>query len=149
MDINDLTLAQASQLLHTGKTNPLGLNNLYVERIARLNPTLGAFINFDAQAASSAGSMANHMWIHRVDNGPLHGIPIAIKDLFDTAGEPTTGGSRIFRDRIPAEDATVVGRLRKAGAVLIGKTNMHEWAYGVTNDNPHFGRAVNPWDSSR
>ncbi|MGE5138864.1 MAG: amidase, partial [Rudaea sp.] len=80
---------------------------------------------------------------------PLQGIPIALKDLFDTCDAPTTAGSAIFRDRIPAEDATVVARLRAAGAVLIGKTNMHEWAYGVTNDNPHFGRAVNPWDPGR
>ena len=81
--------------------------------------------------------------------GPLTGVPLALKDLFDTAGTRTTGGSRIFADRVPAEDAAVVARLRSAGAVFVGKTNLHEWAFGVTNQNPHFGATRNPWDLSR
>ncbi len=83
------------------------------------------------------------------EGGPLAGVPLAIKDLFDTAGVRTTAGSRIFAERVPTEDAEVVARLRSAGAVLVGKTNLHEWAFGVTNQNPHFGPARNPWDATR
>jgi len=81
--------------------------------------------------------------------GPLAGVPLALKDLFDTAGVRTTAGSRIFADRVPAEDAAVVARLRDAGAVFVGKANLHEWAFGVTNQNPHFGPTRNPWDLTR
>jgi len=84
--------------------------------------------------------------IRRGDSvGPLGGVPIALKDLFDTAGVRTTAGSKFFADRVPERDAVVVDRLRRAGAVIVGKTNMHEWALGVTNDNPHFGACRNPW----
>ena len=81
--------------------------------------------------------------------GPLTGVPIAIKDLFDTAGVRTTAGSALFRERVPVEDAEVVRRLRSAGAISVGKTSLHEWAFGVTNQNPHFGPARNPWDTTR
>jgi aspartyl-tRNA(Asn)/glutamyl-tRNA(Gln) amidotransferase subunit A len=76
-------------------------------------------------------------------------VPVALKDLFDTAGVRTTAGSRIFADRVPHEDAAVVARLRAAGAAFVGKTNLHEWAFGVTNQNPHFGATRNPWDLAR
>ena len=94
-----------------------------------------------ARAADSA--------VSRGAAGPLAGVPLALKDLFDTAGVRTTGGSRIFADRVPAEDAEVVARLRAAGAAFVGKTNLHEWAFGVTNQNPHYGPTRNPWDLAR
>ena len=81
--------------------------------------------------------------------GPLHGIPIALKDLFDTAGVKTTAGSALFKDRVPQEDAEVVRRLKAAGVVLLGKNNMHEFAYGGTSLVTHFGAVHNPWDLSR
>ncbi len=83
------------------------------------------------------------------DRGPLHGIPVALKDLFDVNGVPTTGGSRILAGNVAAADSGVAERLRRAGAVFVGKTNLHEWAFGVTNQNPHFGAAKNPWDHTR
>jgi len=83
------------------------------------------------------------------DRGPFHGIPIALKDLFYTRGVRTTAGSLIFRDFVPEYDATVVERLRDAGAVSVGKTNLHELAYGITSNNPHYGAVVNPLDPRR
>src|SRR5208282_2369790 len=83
------------------------------------------------------------------DRGPLHGIPISLKDNICTAGTRTTAGSKILKDFIPKEDAAVVAQLKNAGAVLLGKTNLHEFAYGVTSNNPHFGAVHNPWDLSR
>src|SRR5262249_40669085 len=84
-----------------------------------------------------------------VDRGPLHGIPLALKDLVDTAGIATAGGLGLYRERVPVADATVAARLREAGAVLLGKTNTHELAFGITTTNPHFGATRNPWDTSR
>src|SRR5688500_16997441 len=83
------------------------------------------------------------------DRGPLHGIPVAIKDVFCTQGTRTTSGSNLFADYVPEHDAAVVERLRSAGAVIVGKTNMHELAYGVTSTNPHFGTVRNPWNLDR
>ncbi|MGB8647164.1 MAG: amidase, partial [Anaerolineae bacterium] len=149
MDTMDLTLSQANRLLRERKTSAQELTDFYLARIAALDPTLHAFITITADAARAAARQADEERARGVDRGPLHGIPIALKDLFDTCDAPTTAGSKILRGRIPAEDATVVTRLRQAGAVVLGKTNMHEWAFGVTNDNPHFGRALNPWDAGR
>src|SRR5262249_17539305 len=81
--------------------------------------------------------------------GPLHGVPIALKDLFDTAGVRTTAGSGVFKDRVPVDDAEVVRRLKAAGAVLVGKTNMHEFAFGGTSLVTAFGSVHNPWDQRR
>jgi len=83
------------------------------------------------------------------DRGPVHGVPIALKDLYDLKGEVTTAGSKIFARNTAPQDSAVTERLRSAGAVLLGKTNLHEWAFGVTNQNPHFGDAKNPWDQTR
>jgi aspartyl-tRNA(Asn)/glutamyl-tRNA(Gln) amidotransferase subunit A len=117
-----------------------------LERIRQHDDRLHTFITVtpdtalvDARAADSAPDRG----------GPLRGVPIALKDLFDTAGVRTTAGSRIFAERVPAEDAHVVRQLRAAGAIVVGKTNLHEWAFGVTNQNPHFGGCRNPWDTSR
>ncbi len=149
MNTNDLTLAEASTLLHARHTTSQELTGHYFSRIAALDPSLHAFITVTADVARAAARQADEELARGVDRGPLHGIPLVLKDLFDTRDAPTTGGSKIFSERIPTEDATVVSRLRDGGAVLVGKANMHEWAYGVTNDNPHFGRALNPWDTSR
>lgn len=120
-----------------------------LDRIARHDRDLGAFITLTSDGALDEARRADSDLANGVDRGALHGIPIALKDIYDTAGVRTTGGSRIFADRVPERDAAVVERLRAAGAVVIGKLNLHEWALGVTNQNPHFGPACNPWDPTR
>lgn len=117
-----------------------------LERIERLEPQLGAFITVTRDRALEAARAADRATER---GGRLHGVPVALKDLFDTAGVQTTAGSRIFADRVPSRDAEVVRRLLGAGAVVVGKTNLHEWAFGVTTQNPHFGPTRNPWDPSR
>lgn len=109
-------------------------------QIEKLNPTLNAFITVippQEEPLPDSGSV------------PLYGIPLAVKDLYDTKGVRTTAGSKFFADHIPQEDAFVVQKLRKAGAQIVGKTNTHEIALGVTNNNPHFGACRNPWDITR
>lgn len=117
-----------------------------LERIETLEPRLGAFITVTGHAALDAARAADRA---TESGGPLHGVPVALKDLFDTAGVPTTAGSKIFADRVPSENGEVVRRLLEQGAIVIGKTNLHEWAFGVTTQNPHFGPTRNPWDLSR
>lgn len=110
------------------------------QTIERLNPILNAFITIippEKNDAPSNGSM------------PLYGIPIAVKDLYDVKGFATTGGSKFFTNRIAEEDAFTIQKIKKAGGVIIGKTNTHEIALGVTNNNPHFGACKNPWDITR
>jgi aspartyl-tRNA(Asn)/glutamyl-tRNA(Gln) amidotransferase subunit A len=118
-------------------------------RIEALDGTLVAFIARTLDSAFADAKRADDELLRGTDRGPLHGIPVALKDLYDAAGLATTAGSRIFADNVAKTDSAVTGRLRAGGAVLLGKTNLHEWAYGVTNQNPHFGHAKNPWDTTR
>ena len=111
------------------------------QRIEKLNPTLNAFITV-IPPDTTLPPIANR-------NVPLYGIPLAVKDLYDTKGIRTTAGSRFFADHIPQEDAYVVQKVKKAGARIIGKTNTHEIALGVANNNPHYGACKNPWDITR
>jgi len=133
LDLATLTLSSALRALAAGEFTPAQLSAACRERIERLNPQLRAFITI-CPPAEPTGS------------GPLAGIPIAVKDLFETAGILTTAGSLFFRDYVPPEDAPVVRSLKSAGAEIVGKTNLHEIALGVTNVNPHFGACRNPWD---
>lgn len=148
-DVALLPLQATSALIHARRASSVDLVRACVDRITRHDRELGAFITLTADSALDEARRADAELASGVDRGPLHGIPIALKDLYDTAGVRTTGGSRIFADRVPERDAVVVERLRGAGAVLLGKLNLHEWALGVTNQNPHFGPACNPWDTSR
>jgi len=148
-DLALLPLHAASALLHARKVSSAELVRACLERIDRYDKTLGTFITLTADAATEEATRADARLAAGEDSGPLHGIPIALKDLFDTAGVRTTAGSRILADRVPAEDAAAVARLRAAGCVLLGKLNLHEWAFGVTNQNPHFGPTVNPYDATR
>src|SRR5687767_8083815 len=145
-DLTSLTLTDAVSAIQSGAISPVELTDACLDRIARLNPRLNAFITLTAETARAEAMAAED---GSGPTGPLHGVPIALKDLFDTAGVRTTGASKILADRVPKEDATVTARLRRAGAVLLGKLNMHEFAYGVSNDNPHYGPARNPWDTDR
>ena len=145
----DLTIAGAADLLRRKQISPVELTNACLERIEQLNPSINAFITVMHDSAI-AEARAAEAEIHAGNwRGPLHGIPIGLKDLIDTAGVKTTCGSALFAERIPTEDAHIVQRLKAAGAVLIGKQNLQEFAYGGTSTSSYFGPVHNPWDLER
>jgi len=144
-----MTLIEAAKALRKGDVSSVELTEECLQRVERLNPKLNAFLTVTAEIAREQARKADQERRSGMDRGPLHGIPIAHKDLFCTAGVRTTSGSKLFEDYVPKFDAAVVERLREAGAVMLGKTNMHEHAYGITCDNPHFGAVHNPWDVTR
>jgi aspartyl-tRNA(Asn)/glutamyl-tRNA(Gln) amidotransferase subunit A len=127
----------------------LAATEAYLDRIERLDGQIGAFYTVDADAALREAHAADERLGRGEPPGLLHGLPVALKDNIDTAGLRTTVGSSFFADRVPEEDAEVTRRLRGAGAVLLGKLAMHEFAYGATTQNAHFGSCRNPWDTSR
>jgi aspartyl-tRNA(Asn)/glutamyl-tRNA(Gln) amidotransferase subunit A len=140
---------QLAPLLQKKEISPVELFDAAVERIYQLQPKLNSFITITEEEGRKAATEAESEIRKGQYRGPLHGIPISIKDLFATRGVRTTAGSKVLAKWIPDFDATAVARLHQAGMVLVGKTNMHEFAYGVTNDNPHYGPARNPWDPTR
>jgi aspartyl-tRNA(Asn)/glutamyl-tRNA(Gln) amidotransferase subunit A len=148
-DLAFLSVQEASALVRSKKVSPVELTRACLARIEALNPALNAFITVTAESALVEAHRAESEVQHGRWRGPLHGIPIALKDLIDTAGVRTTGASALFKDRIPQEDATVVKRLKAAGAVRLGKLNMHEFAYGGTSVPSFYGRVSNPWDLQR
>jgi aspartyl-tRNA(Asn)/glutamyl-tRNA(Gln) amidotransferase subunit A len=143
------TLAEVSELVRKRKVSPVELTQDCLRRIEELNPAINAFITVTAEQALQEARQAEAEISRGNWRGPLHGIPFSVKDLIDTAGVRTTAGSELFKDRVPAEDATVVQRLRQAGAVLLGKTNLHEFAYGGSSMVSYFGAVRNPWDQRR
>jgi aspartyl-tRNA(Asn)/glutamyl-tRNA(Gln) amidotransferase subunit A len=154
-DLAFASIEEIARLFRKRKLSPVELTKLILARIDQLNPKLNAYITVTSDLALAQAKKAESELFgprgrkgHR-DRGPLHGIPISLKDNIYTAGICTTAGSKILKEFIPAEDAAVVGQLKNAGAVILGKMNMHEFAYGVTSNNPHFGPVHNPWDLSR
>jgi len=145
-EVTHLSIAEAADLIHRKKLSPVELTEACLQRIGSLDAHLRAFITVTRQEALATAQQAVSAIAGGNYRGPLHGIPLALKDLFDTAGVRTTAGSRITADRVPEEDAEATARLKAAGAVLLGKLNMHEFAYGVTGVNPHYGATFNPWD---
>src|SRR5215467_11968232 len=143
-----LSLTDAAELVRRRKVSPVELTRACLANIERLNPTINAFITITADSALAQALQAESEIQHGKWRGPLHGIPVALKDLFDTAGLKTTAASALFKDRIPSEDAEVVRRLKAAGAVLLGKTNMVEFAYGANSADSYFGAVHNPWNPS-
>ena len=140
------SILETSELLRQGSVSPVELTTDCLARIEKLNPKLNAFITVTADAALAAARQAEAE-IRRGDwRGPLHGIPLALKDLIDTAGVRTTAASLLFKDRVPTEDAEVVRRLKAAGAVLLGKQNLHEFAYGGSSMVSAFGEVRNAWN---
>jgi aspartyl-tRNA(Asn)/glutamyl-tRNA(Gln) amidotransferase subunit A len=144
-----LTLRSASDRIRRGALSPVALTQACLARIERLNPLLNAFITVTADAALATAREREAEQHAGKWRGPLHGIPIALKDNIDTAGTRTTGASALYADRIPTEDAEVVRRLKEAGAVLVGKTNLQEFAYGTTCTVSAFGPVHNPWAPDR
>jgi len=150
IDFNpDFTIARLSPLIKARKVSPLELTRWILGRIELLQPELNAFITVTSRRALRQARKAQEEIASGAYRGPLHGIPVGLKDLIHVRGVPTTAGSKILRGFVPRENATVVDRLERAGAVLVGKTNLHEFAYGPTNVNPHYGPVRNPWDRSR
>jgi aspartyl-tRNA(Asn)/glutamyl-tRNA(Gln) amidotransferase subunit A len=145
----NFTIARLAPLLRRRQLSPVELTRFILERISRLQPALNAFITVTADLALEQAKCAEKEILRGIYRGPLHGIPISLKDLFYTKGIRTTAGSKILRGFVPDENAPVVDRLLEAGAVLTGKTNLHEFAFGATNVNPHYGPVRNPWDRSR
>lgn len=145
-----LTLSQAADLIRRGELSPVALTEAILDRIAQLNPTLNAYLAVAAETARQEAREADRLLRDgRADQFPLLGAPLALKDLFDVQGLPTTAGSIIRANALATEDSTVASRLRQRGALLLGKLNMHEWGLGVTTVNPHFGPTRNPWDVER
>ncbi|MGH9662274.1 MAG: amidase, partial [Bryobacteraceae bacterium] len=139
------TIQEASRQIRRRALSPVELTRWCLDRIEKLNPRLNAYITVMAESA-----MAQARALERAPaRGPLHGIPIGLKDLVDTAGVKTTCASALYQDRVPAEDADVSRRLKAAGAVIVGKHNMHEFAYGSTSAPSHYGPVRNPWNVER
>jgi aspartyl-tRNA(Asn)/glutamyl-tRNA(Gln) amidotransferase subunit A len=145
-ELIDLNIREASELVRQRKVSPVELTHACLAQIEKLNPTLNAFITVTAESAATEARAAEAEIQRGKWRGSLHGIPIALKDLFDTAGVRTTAGSGVFKDRVPTEDAEVVRRLKAAGAVFLGKTNMHEFAFGGSSLVTYFGGVHNPWE---
>jgi aspartyl-tRNA(Asn)/glutamyl-tRNA(Gln) amidotransferase subunit A len=144
-----VTILEAAAALRAKKISSLELADQALRRIERVNPKINAFITLTADLARSRAAALDAELSRGIDRGPLHGIPVAHKDLMMTCGVRTTAGSKLFFDFVPAEDAAVVEKWNHAGAVMVGKTGLHELAYGITSTNPHFGAVRNPWDTER
>src|SRR6266850_479356 len=143
------TIQQLIRELRARSLSPVAITRDCLTRIETLNPNLNAFITILADSALADARRAEQE-IQRGDyRGPLHGIPIGLKDILDTAGTRTTAASALFKDRIPTADAEVVRRLRAAGAIILGKQNLHEFAYGGSSMISFFGEVHNPWNLSR
>jgi aspartyl-tRNA(Asn)/glutamyl-tRNA(Gln) amidotransferase subunit A len=145
--VPELTIDDAGARFRSGDLSPLDLVEAHIKRAE--GDRLNAIATLTADHARADAERARRELASGVDRGPLHGIPISLKDNIDVAGVRTTAGSLLYADRIPATDATITRKLREAGAVLIGKANMHELALGVETDNPVFGRTRNPLDPMR
>ncbi len=141
-----LTIKEASELLRNGKLSPVELTRAFLDRIEKLDGTLQSYITVLSDSAMSEARNAEAEILRGDYKGPLHGIPIALKDLYDTKGVLTTASSKVMADRVPDEDATTTARLKAAGTILLGKLAMHEFALGGPDPSNGFPLARNPWN---
>ena len=148
-ELHYLTVSDAASLIESGQLSPVELVEAHLERIEQTDERLNSFVTLLADEARSAAADAESAIQGGGYLGPLHGIPIGLKDLYYTKGIRTTVGSKIMADFVPDYDAAVTERFRDAGAILLGKLQMHEFALGATSENPHHGPARNPWDTTR
>jgi len=146
LDPFSFTIFSALKMLRSRKFFPMELAEACLQRINQLNPSLNAFIS---TMEDSARNDAQDLFHKGNLTLPLFGIPMAIKDLYETKGTVTSAGSRFFRDYEPDKDSAVIEKIKQSGALIMGKTNTHEFAFGVTGVNPHFGACRNPWDTAR
>jgi aspartyl-tRNA(Asn)/glutamyl-tRNA(Gln) amidotransferase subunit A len=144
-----VTISELGQKIRDRSISPVELTHDCLNRIEKLNPTLNAFITVTAESALERARLAEREIFRGTYLGPLHGIPIGLKDIIDVAGVRTTAASALFKDRVPTEDAQVVRRLRCGGAIILGKQNLHEFAYGGSSMIGFFGEVRNPWDPTR
>jgi aspartyl-tRNA(Asn)/glutamyl-tRNA(Gln) amidotransferase subunit A len=148
-DPTDWTMAETGERLASGQVSPVEVTEAYLHAIDQRDGEINAFLTTATDRARADAARAEQELRAGVRRGPLHGVPVALKDLIETAGIRTTAGSRILADNVPAQDAEVVRRLHDAGTVLLGKTSTHEYAYGGTTNNPHYGPTRNPWNLDR
>jgi len=150
-NLTDLPLSQLSKMIRSGEVNSKQLVELYLERIRKFDGPNGinVYITVASDAALKQAEELDQLAKQKKFKGSLHGLPIAIKDNLDTKDLRTTGGSKILSSWVPSTDANVVQKLKQAGAIILGKTNMHEFAFGITTNNPHYGPTRNPYDYSR
>ena len=148
-ELHYLTVSDAASLIESRQLSPVELVEAHLERIEQTDERLNSFVTLLADEARSAAADAESAIQGGGYLGPLHGIPIGLKDLYYTKGIRTTVGSKIMGDFIPDYDAAVTERFLDAGAILLGKLQMHEFALGATSENPHYGPARNPWDTTR
>jgi Asp-tRNA(Asn)/Glu-tRNA(Gln) amidotransferase A subunit family amidase len=151
IDLENLSLDQLSKMIRQGEIRSKKLVQAYLERIRKFDGPNGinAYITVAEDSALKEAEELDALAQNKRFKGPLHGLPIAIKDTIDTKGIKTTGGSKILSSWIPSTDAHVVKKLKEAGAIILGKTNTHEFAFGITTNNPHYGPTRNPYDFSR
>jgi aspartyl-tRNA(Asn)/glutamyl-tRNA(Gln) amidotransferase subunit A len=140
-----VTVAELARRLRAGELSPSEAVHRYLDRIEAVDGEVNAYITVRAEEALAEAEALERS----PERGPLWGVPVAVKDVIDVAGTPTTAASRILADSVPERDAHVVARLRAAGAILLGKLNLHEFAYGALTTSPHFGPARNPWSLDR
>ena len=140
------SLVEVSRLLSVGEISPVELARAQLDRIDRFNDKFNCYITVMADEAMVAAKAAERELRSGRSRGPLHGIPIAVKDVFDTRGTRTTAGTRLYADRVPDHDASVIKRLHDSGAIISGKTNLHELSWSSTSINPHYGAVRNPWN---
>jgi aspartyl-tRNA(Asn)/glutamyl-tRNA(Gln) amidotransferase subunit A len=148
-DLTSLSLAEAGDRIAAGELSPVELVGATLGRIEEVGPRLNAYIRVSGEQALAAARAAEAAIAAGYHLGPLHGTPIALKDNVAVRGQIASAGSKVLHDFVPDEDATIAARLRAAGAIFVGRLNMHEFAYGVTTNNPHHGAARNPWDTGR
>ena len=148
-DLSALSIAGLGALLQRREVSSVEVTRAYLDRIRRFDPHLNAFITLTDRTALLEAQAADEAIASGGYRGAMHGIPVALKDLIHVQGVRTTAGSKILSAHVAEADAVVVTRLRAAGTVLLGKLNLHEWAYGVTSNSPHFGPVRNPWDRER
>ena len=143
-----LTASQLSNLIETKEVSPVEATEAYLDRIEEVDPKLNSYITITGEQAFESARQAEQEIAAGKHRGPLHGVPMAVKDQFNTAGVLTTGGSSILKDNVPSEDATVIAKLKEAGAVMLGKLNMSEFAMAEIYNHP-YGTPRNPWDLER
>jgi aspartyl-tRNA(Asn)/glutamyl-tRNA(Gln) amidotransferase subunit A len=145
-DLHWMTVAEAARAIAARELSPVELMNALLERISRLDPKLNVFIRLDGAAAMEAARAAEAEIVSGRRHGPLHGVPVGIKDIIDVAGLPTTCHSKILIDNIASADAVCVSRLRAAGAIVLGKLSTHEFAIGGPSFDLPWAPARNPWN---